>query len=183
MAVYQLRLSHGLNLKSWIRQLALQLEPQIPAPVWPSLYPNKGVRVLILSKALREALLTRLTAFDFCGSQVQCDEACEPVERNHNQERYQECHGSIPVDRYQVVARSAVDLARELLDHVLKRVPDAAPLGKALLRLLTAEVAKHLFTNELCGRTDLCQFSAPRDLSAELARDPGPAEIEGASNN
>src|SRR5579883_2990470 len=109
MAVYQLRLSNGLTLKNWIRQLALELEPQIPAHDWPAIYPNKGVRVLILSRALRRGLLTRLKAFEFCGAQSQCDEACEPVERNHSPERFQESEGLVPVERYQVLCRNTAD--------------------------------------------------------------------------
>jgi hypothetical protein len=180
MAVYQLRLSNGLNLKSWIRHLALQLESQIPAHDWPAIYPNKGVRVLILAKALRQGALNRLKAFDVCGSQAQCDEACVPVERNHAQERYMESHGLVPVERYQVVCRGASDFARELVQQILWRVPGAASRSKALLRELTAEVSKHLFINELCGNTELCGLSMPKDLVAETTRDPGPVEIETA---
>lgn len=177
MAVYQLRLSNGLNLKDWIRKLALELEPQIPDHDWPVVYPSKGVRILILSKALRQGALNRLKAFEFCGAQAQCDEACEPVERNHNPERFQEGEGLVPVERYQVLCRGASDFARELVQQVLWRVPGAAARSKMLLRELTAQVSKHLFVNELCGATDLCAHSLPKDLVAETSRDPGPVEV------
>lgn len=177
MAVYQLRLPNGWTLKSWIRQLALDLEPQIPTHDWPILYPNKGVRVLLLSKALRQGALSRLKAFEFCGAQAQCDEACEPVDRNHNPERFHEGEGLVPVERYQVLCRNAADFARELLNQILWRVPGAAARSKMLLRELTDQVSKHLFINELCGNTDLCAHSLPKDLVAETTRDPGPAEI------
>jgi len=178
MAVYQLRLSNGLTLKGWIRQLALELEPQIPPHDWPAIYPNKGIRVVLLSRALRQGMLTRLKAFEFCGAQVQCDEACRPVVRNHNVERFAEGEGLVPVERYQVLCRGVADFARELVQQILWRVPGAAARSKSLLRELTDKISKHLYINELCGATDLCAQSLPKDLVAETARDPGSAEFQ-----
>jgi hypothetical protein len=181
MAVYQLRLSHGLNLKSWIRQLAVEMESQIPPTDWPAIYPNKGVRILILAKALRQGMLNRLKAFEFCGTQMACDEACEPVTRNQNTERFQESEGLVPVERYQVVCRNVGDFVRELVQQILWRVPGAAARSKMLMHELTGLVSRHMFVNELCGTTELCGLSLPRNLVAETTRDPGPAEIEAAS--
>jgi hypothetical protein len=165
MAVYQFRFTNGSTLKDWALRMAARLEPAIPSHLWPKKYDTRDVRVLVLCKALRAGLLSRLSSYDLCGSQAQCDEACQLADESQSGDAGVDNAVQAPVERYQVVAiRDSREFAEKLLESVLDRVPDAVAAARPLMEELLSGVSRHLCVNELCGLTDLCGFIAPQDL-------------------
>jgi hypothetical protein len=89
-----------------------------------------------------------------------------------------ESQGGGPIEMYQLIGvRDHKDLANKLMDHILTRLPEASVLWEKLSEDIASEISYHLFINELCGLTDLCQKATPRNLAEELVRDPGPDEV------